>query len=385
MHRHFPNTVPLAALSAARRYSPQAVRARVEELWTWIEDDGDCDSALVGFGCGGWLYTALVAQRCFAHDGARWQERVSRLRARVDELPSPRTGTFLEGDSGPRALLCALGADAGPLAAAAMKANASPSLPCELLYGRVGIMHSLFVSGAVAQPDVHRALLALFDETVRQGLAEGAARGAPLHWTWHGKPYLGLVHGVAGILCMLLRAYRAMTDDEQHSRRAAFDAIMSSAEWLTQQTLPSGNLPTHSGSDRDELVQICHGAPALALFACVFFRDTNAPIFRLCAERAAAVVYERGLLRKGVGLCHGIGGNALVLLEVHRITRDPKWLHACWHFVEFALDRTATPDARLLLEPDDPLSFLNGLAGFVTALALVLDSETNNDFTFPLL
>lgn len=42
---------------------------------------------------------------------------------------------------------------------------------------------------------------------------------------------------------------------------------------------------------------------------------------------AGDVVWERGILTKGYGLCHGTAGNGYVFLDLYRITYDPKWLH----------------------------------------------------------
>jgi hypothetical protein len=38
------------------------------------------------------------------------------------------------------------------------------------------------------------------------------------------------------------------------------------------------------------------------------------------AIAASDVVWERGLLKKGVGLCHGISGNAYLFLYLFRVT-----------------------------------------------------------------
>ena len=45
------------------------------------------------------------------------------------------------------------------------------------------------------------------------------------------------------------------------------------------------------------------------------------------AKSAADVVWQRGLLRKGYGLCHGTAGNGYILLDLYRATNDIKWLH----------------------------------------------------------
>jgi hypothetical protein len=49
------------------------------------------------------------------------------------------------------------------------------------------------------------------------------------------------------------------------------------------------------------------------------------------------VVWARGLLRKGVGLCHGISGNACLFLYLFRATRSAKYLHRAWAFARFSL------------------------------------------------
>ena len=51
----------------------------------------------------------------------------------------------------------------------------------------------------------------------------------------------------------------------------------------------------------------------------------------------ADVVWVRGLLRKGVGLCHVISGNAFLFLYLFRATRSAKYLHRAWAFARFSL------------------------------------------------
>lgn len=48
------------------------------------------------------------------------------------------------------------------------------------------------------------------------------------------------------------------------------------------------------------------------------------------ARGCAEVVWARGLLRKGYGICHGVAGNAYTFLTVYRLTGEEKYLHrAC--------------------------------------------------------
>lgn len=57
--------------------------------------------------------------------------------------------------------------------------------------------------------------------------------------------------------------------------------------------------------DDDRLVQFCHGAPSLVMLLAqanlVYGRDD----YWQAALEAAEVVWHRGLLAKGLGLCHG--------------------------------------------------------------------------------
>ena len=42
---------------------------------------------------------------------------------------------------------------------------------------------------------------------------------------------------------------------------------------------------------------------------------------------AGDVVWDRGLLTKGYGICHGTSGNAYAFLNLFHVTNDQKWLH----------------------------------------------------------
>ena len=43
---------------------------------------------------------------------------------------------------------------------------------------------------------------------------------------------------------------------------------------------------------------------------------------RLCGE----VVWKRGLLRKGYGLCHGVAGNAYTFIQLYKLTGEKHYL-----------------------------------------------------------
>jgi len=103
----------------------------------------------------------------------------------------------------------------------------------------------------------------------------------------------------------------------------------------------------------------------------------------------AELVYRRGLLRKGVGLCHGIGGNIYGLLAASDILdsgtsdsaastiadlaqNERKYLAKAAHMAYLAKshnDPAVLPDMRL---PDHPWSLYEGMAGMCCAWAEVL-------------
>ncbi len=97
----------------------------------------------------------------------------------------------------------------------------------------------------------------------------------------------------------------------------ALDAIVADALAATDALLgvafASGNLPSSLPVGTDKLVHWCHGATGfiplliLASETAAGQQDAaRADRFMAAAVRAADVVWHRGLLRKGVGLCHGL-------------------------------------------------------------------------------
>ena len=75
------------------------------------------------------------------------------------------------------------------------------------------------------------------------------------------------------------------------------------------------------------------------------------------------------MLRKGVGLCHGISGNAWALLMLHQWTGDALWLRRAYAFAHFAVSQCESRDSPLVTTPDDPFGLVNGIGGLVVLLA----------------
>jgi lantibiotic modifying enzyme len=100
--------------------------------------------------------------------------------------------------------------------------------------------------------------------------------------------------------------------------------IRSSASNVVSQLVhETGNLPSSFGSSRDELVQWCHGAPGLSMMLATMhavFGSECPQEFQQFMKKSLEVVWQRGLLKKGIGLCHGIPGNGYAFLSALRAT-----------------------------------------------------------------
>jgi Lanthionine synthetase C-like protein len=102
-------------------------------------------------------------------------------------------------------------------------------------------------------------------------------------------------------------------------------------------------------------VQWCHGAPGVVKLLC--------EAGRLDAALAAGEdVWRRGLLRKGLGLCHGIAGNAYAFLALHAATGERGHLLRALRFASFAADNLTT----LYSIPDHPASLFEVRIGLPT-------------------
>ena len=187
-----------------------------------------------------------------------------------------------------------------------------------------------------------------------------------LTYKWHGKEYYGAAHGTVGILHQLLQSPPSIL-------QPTLPHILSTADHLLSLRFPSGNFPSSADSTSDRLVQFCHGAPGLSLLCSRLYAVTRDQKWLNAAVEAAEVVWRRGLLKKGVGLCHGIGGNGYVFLALYEQTQDEVHLRRAYHFVHFALSQHRD---RLFSQPDQPFSLYNGQAGFVCFAVDMEQSKT---------
>ena len=55
--------------------------------------------------------------------------------------------------------------------------------------------------------------------------------------------------------------------------------------------------------------------------------------YQQLAIKCGESVWERGLLKKGYGLCHGTCGNAFMLMALYKATGDKLWLNRAQRFL----------------------------------------------------
>lgn len=266
----------------------------IDKYWNWFGADAS-DEVHSGLAGG-----VLLAHCLGVLDDSRvpvWRERALALGKSLG-TKKPKGVSFVEGRSG---VLCMIGlVDAirqadicDALCEEAKSAcDADSDLPDELWYGRAGLLSALLFADEhfnnVSRAKLCEHELLLYDRILKEQ-----------EWKWHGKRYLGLVHGASGILLCLLRARAKFSD--QFSR--PIEPLLARARKLLAFQFESGNIRSNPKNGNDKLVQICHGAPGVALLLLEL-----GPEFRNAALACCDCVWKRGCLTKGVGICHGIGG-----------------------------------------------------------------------------
>ncbi|KTF90990.1 hypothetical protein cypCar_00033408, partial [Cyprinus carpio] len=274
-------------------------------------------------------------------------------------------------------------------------------IPDELLYGRAGYLYALlYVSkeigpDAVDETTIAKVVTAILESGKNLSKEEKKAERCPLLYEWHKKQYVGAAHGLAGIYYMLLQVVTAILESgknlskeekkeercpllyEWHKKQyvgaahglasiyymllqpsakvsqdALNELLRPSVDYVRHKKFRSGNYPSSLSNETDRLVHWCHGAPGvlhMLIMAHKVFRDEK---YLRDAAECGEVIWQRGLLRKGYGLCHGTAGNGYAFLSLYHATQDKKYLYRACKFAEWCLDY-GTHGCRI---PDRPYS-----------------------------
>jgi len=244
-------------------------------------------------------------------------------------------------------------------------------IPDENLYGRCGYLSALLFIRSHLGPEAiqSNSIIKVVKAVVQSGkaLSERIEHSIPLMYTWHDKKYLGAAHGLAGIYYILLQI------DEPEVQQYIRELVKPCIDFLMAHRFPSGNGPSSLKSkSEDVLVQWCHGAPGwVQLFALSYKIYKDEKYFN-AALKFGNVIWRRGLLTKGYGLCHGAAGNAYAFLSLFHLTSNHKYLYYAYKFAEWCCDYGRHDVGT----PDRPFSMFEGLAGTIYFLVDMLDPNT---------
>ncbi|CAH1404494.1 unnamed protein product [Nezara viridula] len=297
----------------------------------------------------------------------------------IDETTSVRSKrlSFLNGRSGPLALAIVL----HKLNGEEKKSDAlierlleieveNSSNHDEILYGRAGYLYSLlFVDkyyGPVIPVECFRKVIYCI---IKSGWRKSKYKNSPsvLSFEWHNKNYFGAAHGIAGILHALLCANEMLSEDERNV------IIPNTLKWLAEQRYPSGNFISSEHSNKDRLVQWCHGSPGFVHLFLRAYKVYGHKWLLQTAMDAGDTIWERGLIPKGYSICHGVAGNAYSFLALYNVTKKPKYLYRAACFADWC---TQYPKYQGMA-PDRPYSLYEGIAGISYFLTDILDPENS--------
>ncbi|CRL03318.1 CLUMA_CG016555, isoform A [Clunio marinus] len=253
----------------------------------------------------------------------------------------------------------------------------------EILFGRAGYLSGIYwlnqhlpssqrISGAI--------ITKICDVIIESGIQYSKRHklNVPLMWECYGDQYLGAAHGVSAILQMLLESPLFAGNLEKMNEKQ--NLVKASVDGLLQMQGHDGNFPCTMENAREtdhKLVHWCHGAPGVVyLMAKAYLIFKEQKYLKSCLK-CGELVWNKGLLRKGPGICHGVSGNGYVFLLLYRLTNDLKHLYRASCFAKFLINADFKEHAR---PPDNPSTLYEGYAG---AICFLIDMLEPNKATFP--
>jgi lantibiotic modifying enzyme len=242
------------------------------------------------------------------------------------------------------------------------------TIPDEILVGKAGFLSGIYwlnqqITPKPFSPEDIQQVCQRITKTGRE-YSKRHHSPFPLMYDYHDSEYLGAAHGISGILLMLQLAPKIT--------KVEFDELTASIEGFLAMQDSEGNFPTRLTNSDKKLVHWCHGASGIIYLAAKFYLVNNDEKYLRICEKCADLVWHKGLLRKGPGICHGIAGNGYVHLLMYRLTLNSKYLYRAFKFAEFLKSDEFIEHART---PDRPFSLYEGLAGTVCFLLDLLEPE----------
>ncbi|MEV7343604.1 lanthionine synthetase LanC family protein [Streptomyces sp. NPDC093544] len=226
-------------------------------------------------------------------------------------------------------------------------ATASPCDDIDLTLGRSGVL---------------LAQTALLEATGLPALAEAGAATCDdvLHRLAASPdlPFLGIAHGVAGVLYALLRWCAATGQSVPLASRSRLDELAA----LAQRDRGAARWPVHSPGRGPVSYATgwCHGSAGYVHLWILAARLLDRPdLLDLAAQAGAAVRIARPA---NLSLCCGLAGQAYSQLALYRATGDEAWLASAWSLAA-ASERISTAGT------PHPFSLYKGELGVAVLLA----------------
>ncbi|XP_059473543.1 lanC-like protein 3 homolog [Neocloeon triangulifer] len=380
--RYFPNNLPIGEDCVL---SKSVLKCSVIEKYETIvqkqqADPQDAEGGLyVGIAGIGYLCYHLSKSPIFQDSKGALQSKAKEYLEAALEAGRHKKGNsrddtaFILGNAGLYAICAAVFNDDGFLRDYAkglsncLKTNFISCGSDELFVGRAGyVMGILWLRKTLQQPVIaDKDLMAICTVIVESGrqYARHHRSPCPLMYAYYGTEYLGAAHG----LCAILQALLSVPSFISSSDPSVEKDIRTSVDYLLSLQTPSGNFPSDLSEigrgarpEAEELVHWCHGAPGIVYLMAKAYLVWSDEKYLQAAVKCAECTWNKGLLRKGPGICHGVAGSGYVFLLLFRLTGEQHYLQRAHAFAQFIDSEEFKP---LLLKPDSPYSLYEGLAG----------------------
>ena len=211
--------------------------------------------------------------------------------------------------------------------------------------------------------------------------------------------YLGAAHGLIGVIYLLLSTIKYFPNLLEQKIEINSDEntlvsklLIKNIKYIQSlQIKNTGNFPSDiTGNDTGDCVHFCHGcvgAVHLFLLAEELFPKNN---FKETALLCNKSLWERGLLYKGNGLCHGMSGIAYGLIKLFKGTNNELYLKEAVGICKGTYD----PHVQKFVEeyrdpqrlrkgiPDTPYSLMEGEGGclvmYYDLVKIILNKDKPN-------
>ena len=214
--------------------------------------------------------------------------------------------------------------------------------------------------------------------------------------------YLGAAHGLIGAIYMLLSTTKIFPELLNYEKSInstkikISELLLKNIKYIQSLQIPTtGNFPSDlQGYDSGDLVHFCHGcigAIHLFLLADEIFPNNN---FKQTALLSNKCLWERGLLCKGNGVCHGMSGVVYALIKLYKGTKNELYLKEAIGICQGTFDPNIQklvkefkdPQRLCIGIPDTPYSLMEGEGGclvmYYDLVKVILnnDNESHNSF-----